>query len=93
MVLSCGKSIISDAQEFMRKITQKGEYTSIRDRFQNDEVFHASQRQHNWTDEWCKYLSYVRTFDITHRVLQNNENDTLRCIIFDTIQNIWREAL
>ena len=25
--------------------------------------------------------------------LQNNENGTLRCIIFDTVQNLWREAL
>ena len=57
----------SEAKEFMSNITQKGKYTSILDRFQNDEVFHASQRQHNCTEEWCKYLDYVRTIDITHR--------------------------
>ena len=56
-----------EAKESMRKITQKGKYTSILDRFQNEEVFHASQRQHNWTEEWCKYLDCVRTIDITHR--------------------------
>ena len=44
-----------EAKEFMRKITQKGKYTSILDRFRNDDVFHANQRQHNWTEEWCKY--------------------------------------
>ena len=44
----------------MRKITHKSKKTSILDRFQNDDVFHACQRQHNWTEEWCKYL------DITH---------------------------
>ena len=41
-------------------------YTSIRDRFQNDEVFHAIQLQHNWTEEWCEYLDNIRTIDITH---------------------------
>ena len=44
-----------EAKEFTRKITQKGKLTSILDRFQNDEVSHAGQRQHNWTEEWCKY--------------------------------------
>ena len=55
-----------EAKEFMRKITQKGKCTSILDRFQNDDVFNASQRQHNWTEDWCNYLDYVRTIDITH---------------------------
>ena len=40
------------AKEFMRKIHKKGMYTSILDRLQNDEVFHASQLQHKWTKEW-----------------------------------------
>ena len=56
------------AKEFMRKINRKGIYTSIPDRFQNDEVFHASQLQHNWTKEWCEHLDYVRKVDITHDV-------------------------
>ena len=33
----------------MRKIHKKGIYTSTLDRFQNGEVCHASQLQHNWT--------------------------------------------
>ena len=45
---------------------KKGICTSILDRFQNDEVFHASQLQHNWTEEWCEYLDYIGTNDITH---------------------------
>ena len=56
-----------EAKEFLRKIMQKGEYKSILDRFQNDDVFHARQRQHNWTEAWSKKLDYVRTIDITHR--------------------------
>ena len=31
----------------MRNIHKKEIYTSILDRFQNEEVFHASQLQHN----------------------------------------------
>ena len=31
------------AMELMRKIRKEGTYPSILDRFQNDEVFHASQ--------------------------------------------------
>ena len=55
-----------EAKEFIRKITQKGKYMSILDHFLNDEIFHASQRQHTWTEEWGKYLDYVRTIEITH---------------------------
>ena len=55
------------AKEFMRKIHNKGIYTSILDRFQNDEVLHASQLQHNWTKEWCEYLDDIRTIDISHK--------------------------
>ena len=55
-----------EAKEFTRKITHKGKYMSIFDHFQKDYVFHASQRQHDWTDEWCKKICYVRTVNIAH---------------------------
>ena len=55
------------AKEFMRKIGKKGIYSSILDRFQNDEVFHACQLQHNWTKQWCEYLDYIKTIDISHK--------------------------
>ena len=51
------------AKKVMRKIHNKVICTSILGRFQHDEVF---QLQHNWTKEWCEYLDYVRTIDITH---------------------------
>ena len=51
MVLSRGRSIIS---------------LPILDRFQKNEVFHARQMQHNWTEARCEYLEYIRTIDITH---------------------------
>ena len=55
------------ARELMRKIGKRGIYSSIHDRFPNDEVFHASQLQHNWTKEWCEFLDYNRTIDISHK--------------------------
>ena len=54
------------AKESMRKIHKKGIFSSVLDHFQNDEVFLASQLQHNWTKEWCESLDYARTIDITH---------------------------
>ena len=51
----------------MRKIGKKGIYSSILDRFQNDEVFHADQLKHNWTKQWCEYLDYIRTIDTSHK--------------------------
>ena len=35
------------AKEFIRKIKAKGIYTSILDRIQNDDKFHASQPEHH----------------------------------------------
>ena len=65
MVLSRGRSIISLLKS-VREIHKKRTSSSVLDRLQNDEVFHASQPQDNWTKEWCEYLDYVRTIDITH---------------------------
>ena len=55
------------AKEFMRKIGKKGIYSSMHNRFRNDEVLHASQLQHNWTKEWCEYLDYIKTVDVSHK--------------------------
>ena len=55
------------AKKFMREIHKKGIYTSILDRFQNDEVFHASQLRHSWTKEWCEHLDGIRTMGISHK--------------------------
>ena len=55
------------AKEFMRKIHKKGIY--IRQFLTASRMikyFHACQLQHNWTKEWCEYLDYIRTIDISH---------------------------
>ena len=81
------------AKEFMRKIHKKGMKTLFLDRFQNDEVFDASSYnitgQRNDANIWItSEQSIFRTMP-----LQNNCNDTLRCIIFGIIRNKWRKVV
>ena len=56
------------------------------DRFQNDEVFHASQLQHNWTKEWCEYLDYIRTIDIFAQSLSGTVG-TIRYIVSFSVRS------
>ena len=51
--------------EMHKKVQWKGAKTSIWDRWQNDEVYRASQLVHGCTDEWVKYLDYIAHFDIS----------------------------
>ena len=80
------------AKELMRKIQKKrGICMSILDRFQNDEVFlqasYNTTGRKNGANIWItSNHSIFRT-----KPLQNNRNDALRCIIFGTIRNKWRE--
>ena len=46
--------------------TEREKYTSIWDRWQNHEVYRASQLAQNWTDEWVKYLDFIAHCDISH---------------------------
>ena len=61
-----------------RGVLKRGKYTSILDRWQNDEVYRESQLAHGWTDEWVKYLDNISEIDISHnapfrqRVRYNN---------------------
>ena len=73
------------AKEFMRKIHDKEIYTSILARFQNDEVFHTSQLQHNWTKEWCEKLDYIRTIDISHNA--SNTIGTIRYVVSFSVRS------
>ena len=45
---------------------KKSKCTSILDRWQNDEVYRASQLVYGWTDAWVKYLDYISKIDISH---------------------------
>ena len=83
----------SKLRSLCERSEKKGTYSSILDRFQNDEVLHASQLRHNWTKEWCEYLDYIRTIDISHKALLDNWNDTPHWIIFGIIHNKWRKDL
>ena len=60
MVFSRGKSIITLPNSLWERSTKRESTRRFFYRFQNFEVFHASQLQHNWTKEWCEYFDYVR---------------------------------
>ena len=54
------------AMDASRGATKRHEYTSLRDRWQNDEMYRASRLVHGWTEEWVKYLDYISKIDISH---------------------------
>ena len=58
--------IIKKAMDARRGATKRHEYTSTLDRWQNDEIYRASQLVHGWTEEWVKYLDYISKIDISH---------------------------
>ena len=57
------------AMDAKRGVLKRGKCASIVDRWQNDEVYRASQLVHGWTDEWVKYLDYISKIDISHDAL------------------------
>ena len=55
-------------------------FTSKLDRWQNDEIYRASQLVHDWTEECVKYLDYISQFDISfeaHYKQRNRYENTL----------------
>ena len=52
--------------------TKSGQNTSNIRRFliasRMTKHFMQASLEHYWTDEWCTYLDYIRTIDITHNV-------------------------
>ena len=45
-------------------------FTSIWERWQNDEVHKQSQFVHNWSDAWVRYLDHIVQFSIFHDASQ-----------------------
>ena len=91
MVSLHGKSIISLPRSSWERSTKRESTRRFLTALKKDEVFRASQLQHNWKKAWCKIwiTSEQSIFRTAH--LQNNWNDTLRCISFGTIRNKWQE--
>ena len=54
------------ARDALRGAMKMDKYTSIWDRWQNDEVYRASQLAHKWTDEWVKNLDFIAHLHISH---------------------------
>ena len=49
-------------------------FTSILDRWQNDEIYRASQLVHGWTEEYVKYLDYISQIDINYEAPYKQRN-------------------
>ena len=55
-------------------------------RWQQDEQYSESQMAHGWTEEYCKYLDYLKTIDIDytatwgqgHRYENDNKRSSMR---------------
>ena len=52
-----------------KRSNESHEFTSILDRWQNDEIFRTSQLAHGWIGSWVKYLDYISKIDISHEAL------------------------
>ena len=61
-----GRSIIKEPWMQEEGRQKRHEYTSILDRWQNDEIYRAFRLVHGWTEEWVKYLDYISKIDISH---------------------------
>ena len=67
-----------DARRGATKNSRK--FTSILDRWQNDEIYRASELEHGWTEEYVKYLDNISQIDISYEALyklRNRDENTL----------------
>ena len=67
---SCQKAM--DARRGATKNSRK--FTTVLDRWQNDEIYRASQLVHGWTEEYVKYLDYISKIDIIYDAPYNQRN-------------------
>ena len=58
------------------RCTEKGkrEFTSIPDRWQNDETYRKSQLAIIWSDAWVRYLDHVAQIYISHEAPHEQRN-------------------
>ena len=49
-------------------------FTSFLHRWQNDEIYRASQVVHGWTEEYVKYLGYISQIDISYEAPYKQRN-------------------
>ena len=71
----CGPNLLQQhhhkAREALRSATEGDRaFTSIWDRWQNDQIYRKSQLAHNWSDAWVRYLDHIVHFSICHNATQ-----------------------
>ena len=90
MVFSRGKSIIFFAKEFMRKIHKRESTRRFLTASRTMKYFMRASCNPSGRKNGAKIWITSQQSIFRTKPLQNNWNDTLRCIIFGTIPNKWR---
>ena len=57
-----------------RSKEKQRKFTSVLDRWQDDEIYRASQLVHGWTEEYVKYLDYISQIDISYEAPYKQRN-------------------
>ena len=57
--LICGRNATTKQKTQCGASKGRREFTSIWDRWQNDEIHRKSQLAHNWSDAWVRYLDHI----------------------------------
>ena len=68
-----------DARRGATKNSRK--FTTVLDRWQNDEIYRASQLVHGWTEEYVKYLDYISKIDIIYDAPYNQRNRSANALV------------
>ena len=72
--------------------TKKGErnFTSIWDRWQNNETCRESQLAIDWSNAWVRYLDHIAQIDISQKRRKNNDVDTTIYFIYEVLTKVGR---
>ena len=57
-----------------RRGARKNKHASIVLRWQNDKMYRESQKVHGWTEDYCRYLDYLTTIDISFSATWHQRN-------------------
>ena len=71
MIVQTRGSSITKARDALRSAAKRERaFTSIWDRWQNDETNKKSQLAHKWSDAWIEYLDHIVHSNIYHNATQ-----------------------
>ena len=80
------------ARDALRSAT-KGErtFTSIWDRWQNDEIYRKSQLAHNWSDAWVRHVDHIVHFNIYHNAPESQREKYVNLLQYEVLTKTSRQ--